>query len=281
MHPAIAIVTASYLNSPQRFASAELSLRSLIDSAGAEYEIFVVDDIPRWGKGVVKSHLPDYRSYGFGKTLYGQQGITLKRRYGRGSRSALLEATAMAERAGYEQVFIHLDDNVYLPVLSELLRSAADAMAKQNSVKIVKFVGYPLLTHATELQLGNRTFIEVRHGTVCFDEFMCEPVREERYTLWHMPLSVTMCRSSFWPIGLWSAVYDTSFLKTVLTHGPAESCLHLAEVEMVYRDPAVWEAFLNQHTADVGFINMQFCGFETEHNENWPLLIQSPNQRIP
>jgi hypothetical protein len=280
MQSQIAILTVSHIDSRRRLASAQAALASLRDCLKAEHDIFAVDDLPRWGKGFLKSRLPDPQLFTLGRTLYDQQNVHLRRRYHRGSRTALVEALTMAEKAGYNHVFIHLDDNVYLPALGVLLQGAEDALSKDKKLKIVKLVGYPLLTHQSDPFLGNRTFINQKADRLHFDQYQFSPRRETDYTLWHAKLNPEMYCGPFWPIGLWSAVYDTTYLKKILLAKYAAGCFHLAEVEKVYRDRQSWQEFISQNPGSIGFINMQFCGFETEKNENWPTLIQSPNEPI-
>ena len=59
-------------------------------------------------------------------------------------------------------------------------------------------------------------------------------------------------------------------------------CLHLADVERHYHEPAAFARALESGLIHgrIGYINMQFCGLEMHHNENWRELLSYPNEAI-
>ena len=131
----LGIISPSYIKGYERVDFARKSFHSLRSSLGEEYPMIVVDDIPRIKRGIIS--FTDYRFHGISKKIYGShRNVTLIRRTGRGSKSATISALQEAMKRGLDLVFLHLDDNMYLPILSGLVKKSIHAFRAQS-----KFTG--------------------------------------------------------------------------------------------------------------------------------------------
>ncbi|MDB4458980.1 hypothetical protein N9059_00240 [bacterium] len=114
----LAIITPSYVNSFARVNYARAGLKSLNDAVSERFPMVVVDDVPR-SNGIFES----FKNLFFKdkpEKIYCQDNIQLIRQNGSGSAPATRTALKHAKDHS-ELVFIHLDDNTYLPILNHLL----------------------------------------------------------------------------------------------------------------------------------------------------------------
>ena len=198
--------------------------------------MIVVDDIPRIKRW--KISFTDYRFHGISKKIYGSHSnVTLIHRTGTGSKSATISALQEAMKRGLDLVFLHLDDNVYLPILSDLVKKSIYAFEHNPSLQEIKLTDWPILSYLSNPSKGNLSCISVEGDRVSFEQNTFMPVRYRDYTLWvsyyHEDMAI-----NYWAISLWSAIYKTDFLYDLLTNPALDNDLHLVDVEAYYANHA-------------------------------------------
>jgi len=261
----LTIVTPSYIHSQQRAQFARYSLASLRKVVGETYPHIVVDDLPK----------PGSTWYGVGKEIYNKPNITYIQRLKRlGGTAALLSAVRKAHEQGSDLSFIHLDDNVYVSELEQLLKHSCDAFERDKELVQIRLVGYPLIGRAHNFQLGNLTHISVDPGQVSFRGVHLTPTRQQDYTLWWTRFQDGVLKSRCWPVVLWLSVYRAKFLEELL----ARSNIALGLVELYYRNENNWGE--QQLSKKLGFVNMQFGGLEIHRNKNWREIVSLPNTPV-
>lgn len=274
----LAIITPSYISSPTRRDFAQQALHSLQQCLGQPYPHIVVDDIPRL-KGRVIHRLPNLRARRYALQVYQGEHIELIRRYQRSSVTATLEALRTARKAGHQQVFLHLDDNVYIPVLGDLLRYAEDAFARHPDLQLVRLTGVPILSGRCTPEQGNRTQLQIGDDEIRYESVTWTPQRHEAYTLWKAPFNARSMDGDYWALPLWSAVYRTELLETVLTlTEEIRRQRFLGAIELYWRNH--WQEVHSYVQGSFGHINMQFAGLEMQRNKNWQELLRYPNDPI-
>lgn len=265
----LAIVTPSYIHSQQRAQFARRSLASLREVVGETYPHIVVDDLPR----------PGSAWHGAGKEVYDKSNIIYVQRPKRlGGVTALLRAVRVARDRDFDLCFIHLDDNVYVPELRQLLRHACDAFERDIELAQIRLVGYPLINKNCTAELGNRTQIEIIADEVSFSGVCLTSSRQSGYTLWWARFWDGVVESRCWPIVLWLSVYRAEFLEEVLAQAVGHRYTTLGQVEEYYRNKGNWSE--QQFSRKLGFVNMQFGGFEIHRNKNWQEIISVPNMPV-
>ena len=266
----LAIITPSYITSAQRELFAKKSLNSLTENIKNRYKLIIVDDTP--------THSTHNESF---NCIYSKiENCEIIRRNAQlGSASATLEATNLAIKHNIDLVFIHLDDNIYNNKLKSNIFFAIDAFNKDKQLMSVRFTGFPLLTKVCTKNLGNQTLILKNENYLQFDAVKLYPIKRNRYTLWESPHLADMTTKKFWPIALWSTIYRSSFLKKLLTGPNDNNFKHLADAELFYKNNINWRNCINSKFIDgkIGYINMEYCGIEMEHNKNWKTLLTYPN----
>ncbi len=275
----MSIVTPSCLYSQERVDLASESLASLRAAVGREYRHIVVDDLPR-RTGILGRWLVNPAFRGAAERVYSLPNTTLIRRSGGGSASALLEAVRRARAGGDRYVFIHLDDNVYVPLLGTLLRHALSALEADPELVKVRLAGYPILWGGCTGELGNRSSLRISDSRVSFDRIELAPERHPEFTLWWSWFSPEMIGEKSYPVVLWSALYRAEVLESLLLWRGARRCRSLADVELFYLKPANWQAALRELPGKLGYVNMQYGGIEMEHNRDWARLIGLPNEPV-
>lgn len=263
----LAILTPSYINSPERADFAQASLDSLTRAGGGEFPHVVVDDTLLVESKIARMLV---------SRLYHKPNITFIQRRRRGSASALLDAVREARKQGAELAFIHLDDNVYVPELGPLLEHASDAFQRDAELVEVHLSGYPILSKDCTPERGNCTIIDVDDDVVFFDRVRLQPTRYDGYTLWWSYFHEDMADGEYWPIVMWQAVYRAEFLEGLLTRDPAPNLRSLGAVEVYYK--ADWR--VASLAGKLGYINMQFAGLEMQRNHNWRELIGYTNVAV-
>jgi hypothetical protein len=274
----LAIICPSYIQSYKRLNFAKTSFSSLIRNTGASFQTFVIDDVPSFHGlfGGIKSLLFKNSAV---NVYNGYKNVTLTRRSGHGSLSALIHACKIAKSSGFKYVFIHLDDNIYIPKLKNLLIYSNFAMDNNKNLKIIRLTGRPILSADCDFRRGNETFINKGDNKITFSMVKLKPVRFEEFTLWKSTFTSHMTEK-YWPIALWSSVYEIDFLMNVL-HSPNKIKFNsLAQVELYYQDRKNWTKLIKAYPGELGYINMQFCGLEMQRNRNWKKLINYPNFEI-
>jgi hypothetical protein len=275
----LALITPSYIGSSERIGFASRSLKSLTDAIDGHYPLIVVDDVPR-GKGRVKRFIPQWRYLIHAYRIYRAPHIRLIRQFGRSSRAATLRAVQVARQQGCDLVFLHLDDNVYLPYMDTLLRHTIHAFQQDAELSCVHLTGYPILSKACTPEQGNLTGIRVEQDRVTFDSVSLQPTRYEDYTLWWSYLHPDMVDGGYWPFTMWFIVYRADLLEQLLTFDKVTHIRGLNEVELYYKDKTNWQQALAHFSGKVGYVNMQFGGLEMQRNKNWDDLIYLPNQAV-
>lgn len=273
------IITPSYINSNKRFKFAQQSLSSLQSALGDQYPMIVVDDIPKINNWLFKNminpkHLfKAYKIYGKSKDIH------LVRQLGRGSRLATLQAIHLAKSRGADLVFIHLDDNIYLPIIKKLMSYATDAFEQDQDLVEVRLTGYPILSSQCNSKRGNLTQIKIECNQVKFDSVILISSDYHDYTLWWSYYHENMVDEDYWPIALWSTLYRVSFLEKLLTHPKLLKEKHLVNAEIFYKQKSnfIREVKKGNLMGKIGYINMQFCGLEMHQNCDWKNLIHYPN----
>jgi len=276
----LAIVTPSYIDSAGRAAWAEKSLASLRAAGGSAYPHFVVDDLPRMRYPVIGRWLINRRYRRQAETIYRGDNIHLFRQRGRSGTAALLRAVREARAAGCDLVFIHLDDHVYAPVLADLLRYSIDAFEQTPELAWVRMSAYPIVSRTNTPELGNRADLRIENDTVQFQNICLEPVRRETYTLWRAVCREDWIGGRFWPFVLWLTVYRTFQLENMLAE-VVDIAPRLGRAEACFQEPSRWTQVLRSYpAATLGYINMQFGGFEMHRNKNWETILQWPNVAV-
>lgn len=272
-------ITPSYINNLEREQFAKKSLTSLMENTDSEYELIVVDDIPK-SKIPVLGKILKSRFYDSASKIYNGDNITLIRQSSSGSVPALKEALTIAEEKGATHIYIHLDDNIYLPILKNLIKFSLDAFSKNPKLAKARLSARPLLSADCTKELGNLTNIKLEDDKITFNNIELKPIRQEDYTLWWSYFHNDMV-DEFWPIALWGGVYRLDFLKKILFNKNASNITHLAGLELFYKDKKNWIKFLKDNDNNkIGYINMQFCGLEMHRNKNWNELINYPNNEV-
>lgn len=274
----LALVTPSYLTSVKMAESAAQSLQMLQDAVGFTYTHIVVDDIPRL-KGRIIHRLPRLNAMRYAKQVYNAPNILLIRRYGRDNMSATLKAIREARRMGHDLVFLHLDDNCYLPILQNILDCAVHAFEHHPELVMIRTTGIPILSRYCSPELGNRTFLQIEADTIRYAGLTLYPARYDDYTLWRTAYDAHSMDGDYYAIPMWSAVYRIDFLERLLTLNTRISAHRtLGAVELYYRNN--WANIYSQLQGDFGYINMQFAGLETQRNSNWQTLLHYPNDPV-
>lgn len=280
----LCVITPSYVSSHQRAKFAVRSLTSLRHCVGRSYRHIVVDDrpsasVPVPGGSKLDVPIPDPFWWRAAATIYDEPNTELIRRNGGNSVSAVLRGVREAKELGFDLAFLHMDDNVYIPHMGDLVRCARDAFARRGSLRHLHLAGYPLLCNQCSPTEGNRSLVEHEDDRVTVDDIVFRPDRAEDYTLWAAPFGPDMHHENFWPITGWSSVFRIEFLEWLLTRDGVETLPNLGQWEVYYRDPENWKTVVD-HGGELGYINMQFGGLEMHHNDNWRELIAYPNEPI-
>ena len=259
-----AIITPSKIWDNERTNYASAAMQSM-RQADIRLPHYVVDDSPPKNKDAAK------RIYKDAKFVDGG---------GADMTNALLMAARMARNDGIKLIFIHLDDQFYIPYCQRLMTWAIDAMTKENDLKIVPLSGFPLLNSDCTKESGNRTHLSIGNK-VSFEHVSLNPIRYDEYTLWISPLEKEMILRRFWPLILWFTFYDIDFLTDALvrfqTQTPASNTL--GKAELFYKEPKNWN-LLTKQGGKIGYINMQFGGFEMQRNKNFMELLNLPNESV-
>lgn len=267
----LAIVSPSFIDSPQRLEFAVTSQQSLSKAVGDTYPHYIVADVPKSSNPSRANAEDDFYQH---RSLYAGNPYHVHERKGRGSASALLKAVEMARSDGHGLCYIHLDDLVYRPEIAYLLKWAQDAFEQDSELQVVKLGGHPLLHQDCDPVLGNRTFLKKRFGRVVFQHLRLRPTRETDYTLWWTRLKPSTVKRDFWPVSMWMAVYRTGLLQHILA---SASKLHLADVERYYKRKKEWKLLAKDFPGRLGFINMQSAGIDLHHCPNWKECLEYPN----
>lgn len=282
----LSIVTPSYVSSQERMKFAVRSLESLRNALQEPYEHVVVDDRPR-----LSFPLPGGRSVDLpvtdpiwgdaAETIYDGPNVTLLRGSGGDSISATLRGVREVKKRGADLVFLHLDDNIYVPQMGNLLKYARDAFQREEALQHLHLAGGPMLSDDCSPAEGNRSLIEIRNGgdEVVFDDIVFRPDRTDEYTLWSSPFDESMHSERFWPIVGWSSVFRVEFLEWLLTRDGVSNLPNLGQWEVYYRQAEHWDEVI-KFGGRLGYINMQFGGLEMHHNRNWRELIEYPNNPV-
>lgn len=268
----LAVVTPSCIGSQTRADLARAAVVSLRAAIGEDYLHVVVDDVPK-----LKS-----KWCSTAENIYAWPNIQLVRRpEQRSNTSALRQAVREAREQDAELVFIHLDDNVYVPEFRALLKHARHAFGRDEELMEVIFTGYPILhrKHCTS-QLGNRSCIDIGKNQVSFGSLHLSPTRYRDYTLWWSRFHADMVDKAFWSIFMWQVLYRVEFLETLLTFEGARGCRSLGRVEQYYKTKANWRHALLHFSGKLGYINMQFGGLEMHRNKTWKKLVCFPNVAV-
>ncbi|MDQ7025246.1 MAG: SGNH/GDSL hydrolase family protein [Anaerolineae bacterium] len=276
----LAIITPSYIGSSERANYARRSLESLRDTFGQHYAQIVVDDVPHFNNRLLK-RFPDWRYSNLAEKIYQGENIRLIRQHGRSSVTATLRATHEARRTGYELVFIHLDDMVYIPQARDLMAHAVDAFCRVPDLQMVRLTGIPILSHACTPELGNRTELTIAENSIQFENLTLQAQRFDDYTLWWSSFHADLMQGRYYAIPMWFTLFRASFLEKLLTLNDTVANLQgLGQVELYYKDMDNWREALQHIDGKLGYINMQFGGLEMQRNENWQTLIHLPNEAI-
>lgn len=275
----LAIITPSYIHSSERMEFSRRSLASLQQATQNRWLHIVVDDLPRW-KGGFNAALPDLRYALAAAQIYQGKRVKLLRGYGRSNVPAMLRAISAAKRSKQDLLFIHLDDNVYIPLLQDLFIHAIDAFERNPDLMEIRVTGYPILSRACTPELGNLTQLYIEGDRITFDRVCLQPTRYENYTLWWSEYQADMVEGNYWPIALWSTIYRTEFLERLLTFDSVAAMKRLGDVEKFYKNSKNWRKALSILSGKLGYINMQFGGLEMHRNKNWQDLVQLPNQPV-
>jgi len=267
----LAVVTPSYINGPQRAGWARKSLGSLGEAIGEDYLHIVVhdvSDIPKWNATA--------------RAIYDRPNLTfVQQPQPLGGVPALLQAVREARRQGAESVFIHLDDNIYIPLFGILLKHAYHAFRHDKELMEVIFTGYPILHRRYSTpQLGNRSCIAVSEDQVSFGSLSLTPTRYQDYTLWWSWFHANMVDGAFWAIFMWQALYRAEFLERLLTFEPVQRITRLGNIESHYKNKRRWQQALQHFSGKLGYINMQFGGLEMHRHGNWQEMVALPNTEV-
>jgi len=178
-------------------------------------------------------------------------------------------------------VFMHMDDNCYLPVAGPLVQQAVRAMDDDESLGVVRMTCYPMVGSFCNPELGNKTLLTIRDESVSFEQIKLTPRRYEDFTLWSSPYQPESNDGTFHPLTLWSVIYRIDFLEKLLSHPDLRQCLHLTHAESYYRKPEHYREFMSWYQGKFGFINMQYVGYETHQNEGrWQEIVNRPNTPV-
>jgi hypothetical protein len=274
------IITPSCINSKQRNEFAQKSFSCIYDILGEEYPFIVVDDIPRFSKSIFK-HIPNPIYFYKSQEIYNKPNVHLVRQYGKGSRLATLRAVKIAKEMGADLVFIHLDDNIYIPIFKKLMHYANDAFKQDKDLMAIKLTDDPILSKFCDSEHGNLTQLSIQNSKLNFDHVVLHPTRFSDYTLWWSYYDEAMIKGKYWPISLWSAIYRVDFLEKLLDIKELKKSKNLVDAEIYYRNPENWARSLKRNIeGKLGYINMQFCGIEMQNNIDWKALIQYPNSLV-
>jgi hypothetical protein len=281
----LAIVTPSMIGSAQRAAFARASLAELQKYQGIAFAHIVVDDPPKHrGRlfGVVPAMLTmriaSFALRGAANDIYASTpNVRLIQGGGGNSIDAVRRALGEVRALGSGYVFIHLDDNAYVPILASLLRHCIAAMDALPDLDLVRLSAYPIISGRNDRVRGNMALCERVEDTVRFDSVILRPVRLEGFTVWKAAWDASTADGHFWPIMLWNAVYRVGFLEDILARAAAQRLRNLGEVEAWYKSN--WRQ-IQPVQGSFGFINMQFAGLERERNANWQELVSLPNRAV-
>ncbi len=272
------IVTPSYINTEERYELAKNSFDSLQKIIGTKYQHYVVDDIPR-RKGILRS-FPNKKFLSKAIDIYNKPNIKLIRRFGSGSASATVQAVQEARKDGAELIFLHLDDNVYLPILDKLIRYSIHAFENDDDLMRVGLTGYPIMYSKNPLEIGNRTLLKITPEQISFETITLKPTRFKDYTLWSSYFHENMVDEFYYPIPLWTTIYRASFLEELLTFDTLSKAGTLADVEVFYKNKVTWKKALTHFKGKLGYINMQFTGTEMQREKNWQDIFKMANEPI-
>lgn len=221
---------------------------------------------------VVDDSLYAYKEHS--KDVY--QGCKFIDGKGQGMTWATIEAL---DASSNDYCFIHLDDMVYWERAKDLLSKAKIAL-NANSIGIIHFSNYPLIDEGTTLK-GNTNYLQIESEFIKFDGGLFKPQRYENFTLWTSPLKTNMIDGPYWPAAMWFAIYKKDILRKMLTSAYAAGKNVLGGVETFYRDHKNWDTLCFEHEDNpIGYINMQFGGFEFHRNARWKEIVASPNIEV-
>jgi hypothetical protein len=273
-----ALITPSYIDSAERASYAEKSLSLLREAVDGEYRHVVVDDYPRIDLPA-RLWVPDLANRDWAPEIYEGDNIHLVRQWGNSSTQATRRAVRIAEEQGADLVFLHLDDNVYIPIFRELFEKAIDAFRRRPTLKMVRLTGVPILSDACTVDDGNRTELDIGDDVVRFENLELRPQRYDDYTLWTSPFHEALVQGRYYPIPMWFTLFRASFLRHLfeLCDEAGAQVNALADVETFFKDEDHWENVVDELNGEIGYINMQFGGLEMHWNTNWKELVERPN----
>lgn len=277
-------MTPSYIDNLNRMQFAVRSLESLRYSVGEKYDHIVVDDIPRLSLPIsrtksIQTPAPKLSLREAGKKVYDEPNVKLIRRYKSSNVTAMIRAIEVANQRGADLVFLHMDDNIYLPVMSKLIKYAIDAFEQEDNLKHVHLSGWPMISDQCSEKEGNKSLIDINSNSVDVDGIKFTRSVNSEYTLWSSPFSMPMSRGDLWPIVAWSSIFRVGFLKWLLKRDPITDLPGMGEFEAHYRKEQNWNEVVDRG-GELGYINMQFGGFEMHRNKNWRELISYPNEPV-
>lgn len=268
----------SLIDSQERYEFAEVSFKSLTAHLPKSVlQIFIVDESPiDWKQSVIELY-SDERV----KLLHGCSN--------NGSAAALKLAVDEAKRHKFKLGYIHLDDHIYTELFSTLVPDGACQMNQDESIKFLRFSGYPLIHSEMEP-------LKTSGDWMLIDEVKFKKIKTECNNLWLANLSDSFCNdaSDYWTVTLWHCLYDLEFLSDILTFGSSfflsktsikrkalKQKIHLAHIELYFRNFRLFEKLIAKWPqSKFGYVNFQFVGFEMHRNANWEDLLRSENRKL-
>lgn len=261
----IIFATPSRIASPERLKMAEKSLESLKAAYKTGYNIIVTDSSPDAFKDDVRKLYYGYQLIDSDKPLTNTQ--------------ALHKSVKVAFNRGFRYVFVHLDDGVYLPILRELVLNGMEAMDEDRELYAVHFSGPPIIDERCVTEKGNQTLLKIDTGKVSFDTVQLKSKKFDNFTLWNSKFVPEMISGAYYPLPMWSTMYRTDFLLRLFETTGMNLGDQLDRAEIHLRSPDVWTS-LCRNGGKLGYVNMQFGGFEMHRNTKWEEIIKIPNNPV-
>ena len=272
-----AILTPSLVQSKQRYQFASDSYKSLRKALGNDISMFVLHHNPKRMKIIpelFRKYMPSLYWDKKVENIYAEKNTYLTRNHGRGSASGLRESIINAMNKNKKYGFIHLDDHVYCNNFRKLFLMGIDALNDDENLLWVRFSGYPIMC--------NNCPDYTRTGDqINFDTVTLNANRKPDYTIWHTKLDNKIIDGNYWPVAMWFTAYRLSFILKLLDWACESSVLHLAHVELYFREKHGFDRLREAYPdGKFGYINMQYGGIEMHRNKNWESLLKTPNEPI-
>lgn len=276
----LAVICPSKVSNKERYNFATASLESLLTLfPNQDLQIIVTHDLHKSDQSktskIVELLKQPYKWDVEAVQFYKSRGVDVLIGNNHGSAIALLNCVERAIERGFDFVFIHLDDHIYINNFKELIMYGCEFMEQEPKCLWSRFSGYPLIYN------GPNVF-NFQEQKLCFDGVQLARIAFPKYTSWVSEINDNTNQGRYWPVSMWFTIYRATFLREILKYSiDNDGSRHLANVEDFYKNKGGFAYLVDNYSEHkFAYINMQFGGFEFHRNKNWKELVNQENLAI-